>query len=142
MQTKKQPVSFDSVQQTIGRRRTSQEEYTIKKRSGVTPHTVDYDYDNAFSQMHFNIGDIDNISDFQSITVKAKVIEIGQPEIVNVRGKPLTKVDCVIADKTKSIKLVTWESKVCLEADKCYVIEGVSVHSFSDEKYLQLQTTQ
>lgn len=36
---------------------------------------------------------------------------------------------------TKSIKLLAWENKVVLEADKSYHIEGISVRSF-DEKYL------
>ena len=47
----------------------------------------------------------------------------------------------MIADKAKSIKLVTWENKGCLEADKSYVIEGVSVRSFKDGKYLTTNYT-
>jgi len=136
MQDKKQPVSFDNVQQTVGRRRALEEEYTIRKKSRVTPHIVDYEYDPAFSQMHFSISEIDDISDFQSISVKAKVMLIGESEVVNVRGKPLTKIDYIIADSTKSIKLLAWENKVVLEADKSYHIEGISVRSFNDEKYL------
>ena len=31
---------------------------------------------------------------------------------------------------------MTCENKVCLEVDKSHVIEGVSVHSFNDEKCL------
>ena len=61
---------------------------------------------------------------------------IGESEVVNVRGKPLTKVDYIIADSTKSIKLLAWENKVVLEADKSYHIKGISVRSFNDEKYL------
>ena len=31
-------MSFDNVQQTVGRRRALEEEYTIRKKSRVTPH--------------------------------------------------------------------------------------------------------
>ena len=79
--------------------------------------------------MHFSISEIDDISDFQSISVKAKVMLIGESEVVNVKGKPLTKIDYIIADSTKSIKLLAWENKVVLEAEESYHIEGISVRS-------------
>lgn len=102
MQEKKQLGSFDNVQQTVGRRQTLEEEYTctIRKKSRVIPHIVDYEYDPTFSKMHFSISEIDDISDFQSISVKAKVMLIGESEVVNVRGKPLTKVDYIIVNST------------------------------------------
>lgn len=61
---------------------------------------------------------------------------IGEFEVVNVRGKFLIKVDYIIVDSIKFIKFLVWENKVVFEVDKFYYIEGISVRSFNDEKYL------
>ena len=136
MQEKRIAVSIDNVQETIGRRRASEEEYTIRKKSRITPQIVSYQYDTSFSQMFFSISEIEKISDFQPISVKAKILQKSDSETVSVRGNALKKFDVVIADETKAIKLTVWENILNLDFGKSYIIEGVSVRSFNDEKYL------
>ena len=51
-------------------------------------------------------------------------------------GKTLQKVDAIIADQTASIKLVLWENNFTLVENKTYAIKNVTVHTFSDSKYL------
>ena len=90
---------------------------------------MDFEFDNAFSQIHFKICDIDSVSDFQAVSVKGKVMEKGEQDSVNVRGQTLTEWTCIIAEETKSIQLTVWEGKVYLEVGKSYLIEGLSVRT-------------
>ena len=135
-QQKKIAVKIDNVQASIARRRASEQEYTVKKRSRITPSTVPFPYNETFSQTTFSISDIDDISDFQAINVNAKVLSVGQQSTLKVRGKTLHKVDAIIADQTASIKLVLWENIFTLVENKTYAIKDVTVRTFSDSKYL------
>lgn len=111
MQDKRMRVNIDNVQETISRRRASDEEYTIRKKSQITPHAVSYKYDNSFSQMPSNISQIKKISDLQPISVKAKVLQKGDCEDVNVRGKTLTEIDFDIANEIKLSNLLYGKTK-------------------------------
>ena len=59
-QQKKIAVKIDNVQASIARRRASEQEYTVKKRSRITPSTVPFPYNETFSQTTFSISDIDD----------------------------------------------------------------------------------
>lgn len=135
-QEKKIPVKIDNVQASVARRRASEEEYTVKKKSRITPCTASFPCNDAFSQTTFPIADISQISDFQAINVNAKVLSVGKQSIVNVRGKQLVKLDVVIADETASTKLVLWENNFQLVENCSYAINYVTVRSFNDSKYL------
>ena len=135
MQDERIAVSIDNVQETIVRRKAYVDKYTIRKKSRITPQIVSYHYDSSFSQMFFKISENEKISDFQPMSVRAKILQKSDSETVSVRGNALKKFD-VISDKTKAIKLTVWENTLNLDFGKSYIIEGVSVRSFNDEKYL------
>ena len=68
-------VSIDNLQLSTKRSRGTEEEYIIKKKSRVMPDKVDYIHDKEFSQTSYEVSAVTNISDFQTITTKSKVIE-------------------------------------------------------------------
>lgn len=135
-QQKKIAVTIDNVQASIAKRRASEQEYTIKKKSRITPSTVQFPYNDSFSQTTFPIIDIDDISNYQAINVNAKVLSVGKQSTIRVRGKTLVKVDVIIADETASIKLVLWENNFTLVENNTYAMNDVTVRTFNDSKYL------
>ena len=84
-QKKKIVVKIDNVQASIARRCASEQEYTVKKKSRITPSKVPFPYNDTFSQTTFSISDIDDISDFQAINVNAKVLSVGEQSTLKVR---------------------------------------------------------
>ena len=77
------------------------------------------------------------ISDYQTIKVNAKVISEGDDSSLQARGKTLSKVDYIIADKFASIKLVVWGKKnINVDVNKSYSFTNLSVRTFNDIKYL------
>lgn len=109
IEEKKIPVIIDNVQRSVARRRATEQEYTVKKKSKITPSVVNYSFNEAFSQTAFTLDQVAEISDYQTIKVNAKVISEGDESSLQVRGKTLSKVDYIIADKFASIKLVVLE---------------------------------
>ncbi|XP_078368422.1 uncharacterized protein LOC144652265 isoform X7 [Oculina patagonica] len=136
LQEKKVAVTIDSVQPSLAKRRATEDEYTIKKKSKITPSVVNYDFNEAFSKTSFTLDQIAEISDYQTISVNAKIISKTDESAINVRGKNLNKVDYVIADPFASIKLVVWEEIIDIDINKTYSFTSVSVRSFNDVKYL------
>ena len=114
IEEKKIPVIIDNVQRSVARRRATEQEYTVKKKSKITPSVVDY----------------------QTIKVDAKVISEGDESSLQVRDKTLSKVDYIIADKFASIKLVVWEKTIHVDVNKSYSFTNISVRTFNDVKYL------
>ena len=118
IEEKKIPVILDNVQRSVARRRATEQEYTVKKKSKITPSVVDYSFNEAFSQTSFTLDQVAEISDYQTIKIDAKVISEGDESSLQVRGKTLTKVDYIIADKFASIKLVVWEKTINVDVNK------------------------
>ena len=136
IEEKKIPVIIDNVQRSVARRRATEQEYTVKKKSKITPSVVDYSFNEAFSQTAFTLDQVAEISDYQTIKVDAKVISEGDESSLQVRGKTLSKVDYIIADKFASIKLVVWEKTIHVDVNKSYSFTNISVRTFNDVKYL------
>ena len=128
-QEEKIPVQFVDVKFTEGRRRGAEEEYTIRKKSRVMPHKVDYQYDSELSRQCFTIEEVNQVSDYQSITIKAKILSRGQESDVNVRGNSLKKVDYMTTDHSGTVKMTVWERVVNLEIGKTYNVDNVSVRT-------------
>ena len=57
--------------------------------------------------------------------VDAKVISEGDESSLQVRGKTLSKVDYIIADKFASIKLVVWEKTIHVDVNKSYSFTNI-----------------
>ena len=136
IEEKKIPVIIDNVQRSVARRRTTEQEYTVKKKSKITPSVVNYSFNEAFSQTAFTLDQVAEISDYQTIKIDAKVISKGNESSLQVRGKTLSKVDYIIADKFASIKLVVWEKTINVDVNKSYSFTNISVRTFNDVKYL------
>lgn len=71
--------------------------------------------------MLFNISQIEQISDFQPISVKAKVLQKGEGEKVEQR---------------LILTLQTKQHIVSFEIGKSHIIEGISINSFNYKTYL------
>jgi len=56
--------------------------------------------------------------------------------MINVRGDMLHKLDFIIADEQKTMKLIVWEHVVTLEVGQSYILSDISVRTFNDEKYV------
>ena len=136
IEEKKIPVIIDNVQRSVARRRATEQEYTVKKKSKITPSVVNYSFNEAFSQTAFTLDQVAEISDYQTIKIDAKVISEGDESSLQVRGKTLSKVDYIIADKFASIKLVVWEKTINIDVNKSYSFTNISVRTFNDVKYL------
>ena len=136
IEEKKIPVIIDNVQRSVARRGATEQEYTVKKKSKITLSVVNHSFNEAFSQTAFTLDQVAEISDYQTIKVDAKVISEGDESFLQVRGKSLSKVDYIIADKFASIKLVVWEKTINVDVNKSYSFTNISVRTFNDVKYL------
>ncbi|OYT34113.1 MAG: DNA-binding protein [Candidatus Aenigmarchaeota archaeon ex4484_52] len=57
--------------------------------------------------------DINEITiDSQNVSVKAHVVEVGEPRSVNTKFGPRQVADAVIEDKTGRINLTLWQEKI------------------------------
>ena len=74
IEEKKIPVIIDNVQCSVAWHRATEQEYTVKKKSKVTPSVVNYSFNEAFSQTAFTLDQVAEISDYQTIKIDAKVI--------------------------------------------------------------------
>lgn len=75
--------------------------------------------------MLFNISQIEQISDFQPISVKAKVLQKAEGEKVEQR---------------LILTLQTKQHIVSFEIGKSYIIEGISINRFNYKTYLTTTT--
>ena len=65
------------------------------------------------------------MSEYDRVTVKAKVIEVNDTEVV---GKKKQKQEVTIADTSSSIRLTLWEKDIgTLEFDKSYILNQAVV---------------
>lgn len=74
---KKIPVIVDNVQPSVAQYRATEQEYTVKKKSKITPSVVNYSFSETFSQTAFILDQRAEISDYQTIKNVAKVISQG-----------------------------------------------------------------
>ena len=79
------------------------------------------------------IDKIPRLVNYQRVSVKVK--GIGEEDAIVVK-KGLIKHDYIIADRTGSCKIVTWEDNVGLLQDgNCYELSGLMIRAFKGTKY-------
>lgn len=73
------------------------------------------------------ISNIQNMCDYDKVSVKAKVLSVHPPVEV---GAGLTKQDVAVSDASGAIKITLWESNVnCIKVDISYELTNFSVRT-------------
>ena len=130
----KSPVKIQGTK----RSRTKDNEYSISKTAKIAPSAVPFPYnDVAASQLHTRKECLEATL-YDKVDVKARVISKSEEKQPGVyQGKTKYKVDCLIADATKSIKIALWEDAISKVAiSKSYYFQNLTVRIFDDNKYL------
>ncbi len=85
-----------------------------------------------------NISDIEKFVKDQLVNVKAEVVEISRPKLINTMYQgQLSKQEVLIRNTTSSICLVLWEKYVdSLEVKKTYILQNLRLNIAKGEKYL------
>ena len=83
------------------------------------------------------LNQLNDLDEYDRVTVKVKVVEIQATEIV---GKGKQKQEVIIADATASAKLTLWEDVNTLELYHSYHFSRVLIRSFKGIRYLSLPT--
>ena len=117
---------------------SSKEEYTISKKSRITPTQLDFDYDESFSNRYHTLRQASDAAVFTTVDIKVKImLKPEEKEPVCVRGTTKFKVDAMVADRTSCMKLALWEN--CIDkvhVCKSYHVQNCKVHMFNDTKFL------
>ena len=107
----KSPVKIVGVKSTRKRYRTDSEEYSIQKYAKITPSTLEFSYNDAFSNNLCSVQQALSKDVYETVDLKVK---IKKKQVIIKNEKPTYKSDCIIADETQAIKLVLWED--CIDA--------------------------
>ena len=138
MQDKHAALQITPAVKSPKRLGASSEQYTIQKKSKITPVKLDFDYNESFSNRYHTIQEATEADIFTTVDVKIKVMlkpEEKQPILIG--GATKYKVDATVADKTTSIKLALWETCIdAVQVGKSYHIQNCKVHIFNDKKFI------
>ena len=137
-QDKHAPLQIVPAVKSPKRLGLSTEQYTVQKKSKITPVKLDFDYDALFSNRYHTIQQATEAGVFTTVDVKVKVmLKPEEKELVYVRGTKKYKVDATVADETTCIKLALWETCIDkVQVGKSYHMQNCKVHIFNDTKFL------
>ena len=87
-----------------------------------------------------NLGEVCDLSQNQSVSVKAEVISIKDPEPITTKaGKQLNKQDIIISNRTGTSRIVLWQEDIrSLQLHKSYILKEVVVRCYLDAKFLSM----
>lgn len=134
----KSPVKIVGVKSTRKRYRTDSEEYSIQKYAKITPSTLEFSYNDAFSNNLCSVQQALSKDVYETVDLKVKIMKKQEQKQVIIKNeKPTYKSDCIIADETQAIKLVLWED--CIDGvhnGKSYHFQNLTVRIFDDSKFI------
>jgi hypothetical protein len=102
-QSNKTPVK---ITETCANKRPSLlDEYTIPKKSKITPTKLEFSYDDTFSHRFHTASEALSANIYETVELKVKVMIKSNDKQTVVRGdKTRYKADTIVADETGSIK--------------------------------------
>lgn len=117
---------------------STSEEFKITPKSKFAPSSTQFVYNSQVSSSVLTINEALASSEYKVIDVMAKVLTKDQQhQTITKQSQQLKKSDCVIGDKTGSIKLTLWEELIStVECGNTYWFRSVKVRMFDDSKYL------
>ena len=121
-------------------RKSSTGEIILDDKSKFSPvQDVGFDYiDPVMPNDVVSIAKLVDVASEQLVKVKAQVLSISGPKVINTQHQgTLRKQDVILRDTATSIKLVLWDHYVdSLEANKTYLFENVKLKSNRYGRYL------
>ena len=139
---KKSPIKIIGTRKHTKRLFSDKEEYTLSKSAKLQSTSLAFPYNDKFDKLH-TCEEALEASIYQRIDLKVKVIT-KQPDkqAVVKNDKTYYKVECMVADRTNSIKLILWEDTIDkVSAGKSYLLQNVTVRSFDDTKFVNTNET-
>lgn len=117
---------------------TIDEEFKITKKSKIVPLSTELAYNPEISSPSVTVSEALLTDEYNLVDVTAKVISKNhQSQLIIKDERQLRKNNCIIGDKTDSMKLVLWEDSInAVEYGKTYTFRGVKVRIFDDTKLL------
>lgn len=108
----KSPVKISGVKPTGTKRfHRGKDEYTITKQAKITPSSLKFQYNEAFSNKLCTVKEALSKDLYERVDLKVKVIKKEQTkQLIVIKERSSYKSDSLIADHTDSIKLVLWEN--------------------------------
>ena len=111
---KKSPVKITETKKiSTASISTTNEKFKITKKPKVMPTTAKFCYNSHVSSSMVTINEALVADEYKTVNVTRKIMnKKDQIQLVFKNNKQLRKVDCLIADKTASIKVTLWEDAI------------------------------
>ena len=129
---KKSPIEIIGRRKHTKRLFSDKEEYTLSKTAKLYSTSLAFPHNDKFDNKFHTCEEALEASIYQCTDLKVKVIT-KQPDkqAVVKNEKTYYKVECTVADRTNSIKLILWEDTIDkVSAGKSYLLQNVTVCSF------------